>query len=152
DPHPRLLYNIARAYDQANDFSNALDYYRQYVSSESDTDPALLKKSNLSMDRLRGLIAREEANKNQADSERKRLEEEKHRAEESAKVEAEAAKKAREDFDAQQKAEAEAKERSQNRGKTIAYVAGGLGAAGVLAGGTFTYLTLDSKGKFKSAT
>src|SRR4051794_41175050 len=77
EPHPKLIYNIARAYDQAGDNQLALDYYRQYVSSPADTDPALMKKANLAMDRLRALLAKEEAVRAAQDAERKKLEGEK---------------------------------------------------------------------------
>ena len=31
DPHPRIIYNIARAYDQAGELELALEYYQRYV-------------------------------------------------------------------------------------------------------------------------
>src|SRR5947209_1819516 len=60
EPDPRLVYNIARAYDQAGELDLALDYYQRYVNSTEGTDPTLLKRSALSIERLRGLLAREE--------------------------------------------------------------------------------------------
>src|SRR4051812_6291443 len=57
DKNPVLLFNIARAYDQAGDLQIALDTYREYISLP-DTDPQLVKRANLAMDRLRALVAR----------------------------------------------------------------------------------------------
>src|SRR4051812_22397420 len=62
EPAAVLLYNIARAFDQAGELVLALDNYRQFVGQES-ADPALVKKANLAMDRLRTLVAKEEAGK-----------------------------------------------------------------------------------------
>lgn len=75
EPEPKYLYNIARALDQAGDLPSSLDYYRQYVAS-SETDPTLLKRASLSIERLRTLISKQEAAQAQADAARKKLEEE----------------------------------------------------------------------------
>ncbi|MBK7862845.1 MAG: hypothetical protein IPJ65_30405 [Archangiaceae bacterium] len=87
DPNPLYLFNIARAYDQAGDLQLSLDTYRQYISL-TDTDPQLVKRANLAMDRLRALVAKGEADKQLQDAESKRLRDEaeasKRRAEEEA--------------------------------------------------------------------
>ena len=75
EPDPKILYNIARALDQAGDLPASLDYYRQYVAS-SETDPTLLKRASLSIERLRTLINKQEAAQVQADAARKKLEDE----------------------------------------------------------------------------
>src|SRR4051794_10001770 len=41
EPNPRLIYNIARAFDQAGDVVTALQYYQQYVGSAEGTDATL---------------------------------------------------------------------------------------------------------------
>src|SRR5882757_7797608 len=48
DKNPVLLFNIARAYDQAGDLQIALDTYRQFIAVP-DIDPQLIKKANLAM-------------------------------------------------------------------------------------------------------
>src|SRR4051812_12608315 len=60
-PNPRLVYNIARAYEQAGELNLALQYYQQYVNSPEGTDPTLLKRSSLAIDRLHGLITEQNA-------------------------------------------------------------------------------------------
>src|SRR5256885_12028992 len=50
EPAAVLLYNIARAFDQAGELQLALDNYRQFVGQEG-ADPGLVKKANLAMDR-----------------------------------------------------------------------------------------------------
>src|SRR3954469_2363905 len=44
-PNPKLIYNIARAYERSGDLREALGWYQQYVGLKGeDSDPALLKK------------------------------------------------------------------------------------------------------------
>src|SRR5262245_13488836 len=75
EPDPKILYNIARALDQAGDLPSALDYYRQYVAS-GDTDPTPLKRATLAIERLRNLISKQEQQQAKDDAARKKLEEE----------------------------------------------------------------------------
>jgi tetratricopeptide (TPR) repeat protein len=75
EPEPKILYNTARALDQAGDLPSALEYYRQYIAS-NETDPTLLKRATLSIERLRTLINKQEQQQTQADVARKKLEDE----------------------------------------------------------------------------
>lgn len=151
DPNTKLLYNIARAYDQAGDLAASLDYYRQYVAAGEDLDPSLVKKSNLAMDRLRALLAKEEAAKQVADAERKRLEDDKRRAEDKGKAEAAAAQKQREEYEARQEAEAKATAEGQGGRRIVSYAAGGLAVVGLGAGIVFGLGAQGSKAAFTSA-
>jgi tetratricopeptide (TPR) repeat protein len=151
DPNTKLLYNIARAYDQAGDLPLSLDYYRQYVAATEDLDPALVKKANLAMDRLRALLAKEDAAKQVADADRKRLEEDKRRAEEKGKAEAAAAQKQREEYEARQAAEAKASAEGQGGRRIISYAAGGLAVVGLGTGIIFGLGAQGSKAAFTTA-
>ncbi|MHB8878670.1 MAG: tetratricopeptide repeat protein [Myxococcaceae bacterium] len=151
DPNPKLLYNIARALDQAGDLEVSLGYYRQYVGGAEDLDPSLVKRANLAMDRLRALLAKDEASKQVQDAERKRLEEDKRLAEEKAKAEADAARVQREEYEARQKAEADALAKSRSKGRTLAYVTGGVALAGLGAGVLFGLGAGSSKAAFAQA-
>ncbi|MFZ5470905.1 MAG: hypothetical protein ACOZIN_15875 [Myxococcota bacterium] len=145
DPHPQLLYNIARAYDQAGDLKAAVEYYQRYVAAPEETEPSLLKRANLALDRLRSLIAKEEAVRTAQEAERKRLEE-------KARAEAEAAKKQREEYEAKQRAEAEAKAQAKSRGRTLAFVSSGVAAAGAGAGIFFGLQAQAEKRRFTEAS
>ncbi len=151
DASPVLLYNIARAYDQAGDLKQSLEYYRQFVAEE-DVDPTLLKRANLAMDRIRALLAKEEAEDEIRRKELERIEAERRAAEEKAQKEAELARKQREEFEARQRAEAEAKQRQQSRGRTLAHASGGVALAGLASGVFFGLSAQGSKGAFQQAS
>src|SRR3990167_2971225 len=112
DPTPLYLYNIARAYDQAGELEQSQEYYRKYVALSSDeTQPDLVKKANLAMDRIRTLLARGSADKQVRDAEKQRLEEEARKAEARADAEANEARKQRREFEAKEKARKDAEEK-----------------------------------------
>jgi tetratricopeptide (TPR) repeat protein len=67
EPDPRLIYNLARAYDQAGELRLALESYQQYLNSQEGTEGPLLNRAALAVDRLRALIAKEDALKIEAD-------------------------------------------------------------------------------------
>jgi tetratricopeptide (TPR) repeat protein len=130
EPTPLYLYNIARAYDQAAELELSLEYYRKYVGLPSeDTQPDLVKKANLAMDRIRTLVARGEADKKVNDAEKKRLEDDAKKAEARAEAEASEARKQRREFEAKEKARREAESQRINGRKLIAYGTGGAGIA-----------------------
>jgi hypothetical protein len=132
EPTPLYLYNIARAFDQAGELELSLDFYRRYVGSPSEqTQPELLKKANLSMDRLRTLVAKSEAEAKLRDAEKKRLEDETRKAEARAEAEAQEARRQRLAFEAKEKARKDAANAVVNGRKVAAFVAGGVGVAGL---------------------
>jgi tetratricopeptide (TPR) repeat protein len=53
EPNPRLVYDIARAYDQAGEADKALRYYQAYIGLRDGTDPPLVKRARLAEERLR---------------------------------------------------------------------------------------------------
>jgi len=132
EPTALYLYNIARAYDQAGELDLSLEFYRKYVGRPSEeTQPDLLKKANLAMDRLRTLVARGEADKKLRDAEKTRLEDEARKAEARADAEANEARQQRREFEAKEKARKEGEAKRANGRKLAAYVTGGAAVAGL---------------------
>ena len=132
DPTALYLYNIARAYDQAAELELSLEYYRKYVGSPSDeTQPDLVKKANLAMDRIRTLVARGSADKQVRDAEKQRLEEDARKAEARADAEANEARKQRREFEAKEKVRKDAEEKRVNVRKLAAYATGGVAVVGL---------------------
>ncbi len=124
EPHPRLLYNIARAYDQAVETEKALEYYQLYLGATDETDPVLLRRAALAIDRLRST----QADAKEKEAERKRLTEEAARQKQRAEQEAEEARKA---AVRQEELEEQLREVNTRRNRLLAYGAAGLGAAGL---------------------
>jgi tetratricopeptide (TPR) repeat protein len=158
EPNPRLLYNIARARDQAGDLHEALDYYQRYVNSPEGTDPQLLKRSSSAMQRLHSLIDKDEAAKRAQELERQRVEAEHQRAEaearaaqERAAAEAAAARKAQEEAEAQNRAIVEGQITTRSRRRVVSFVAGGVGVAAAGAGAYFGVTANNAYNQFHSA-
>ncbi|MBX5482097.1 MAG: hypothetical protein IRZ16_09715 [Myxococcaceae bacterium] len=151
DPNPRIIYNIARAYDQAGELELSLEYYQRYVGSTEGTDPTLLKRSALAIDRLRGLIAqRDEARKKQAE-EQARIEAEAKAAKARAAEEAAAKQRAEEELRAREQAAAEARARAQRNGKIAGFALGGVAVAGMVSGTIFGLNARASRNAFDHA-
>ncbi len=103
DPSPVLMFNIARAYDQAGDLQSALDAYRGYTEL-LNADATVAKRAQLAIDRLTRLLARAEAERQLEAAERLRreadAEAEKQKEEQAAKEHAALAARAQERLDA----------------------------------------------------
>jgi tetratricopeptide (TPR) repeat protein len=142
-PNPRLLYNIARAYDQAGSLREAADFYERYVGSAEGTDPQLLKRSAQALERVRRLLQKEdedkkrqEAEKQRAEAERQRAEAEAKAAQERAAADAAAARKAQAEAEARNREQVQMQLTTRSRRRVAAFVTGGIGiaAAGVGVG------------------
>jgi tetratricopeptide (TPR) repeat protein len=152
-PNPKLIYNIARAYEQAGDLRESLSYYQQYVGQKTDdADPMLLKRSALAIDRLRVLIEKEEKAAADAEAERKRLQEQADASRRRAEEEQAAARRAEEISRQQQQAEQERALADYRRSRVIAFSLGGLSAASVGAGLFFGLQARDARKNFDDAT
>ena len=152
DPNPLYLYNIARALDQAGEVAPALDAYRQYVSqSAENTQPELEKKANLAMDRLRTVAAKAEADRQQQEAEKKRLEEERSRAEAKAADEARAALEQRRAYEAKEKAERASQAARVNSQFIGAMVLGGVAVVGFGMAIGFGVAANGSRNAFRQA-
>ncbi len=150
DKNPVLVFNIARAYDQAGDLQLALDTYRQYVGLP-DTDPALVKRANLAMDRLRALVARGEADKQVQDAEQKRLKDEAETAKKRAEEEAERSRLQREEFERKEAARKTEASKGASGRRIAGIVLGALAVGGAGSGVAFGLLANGSKASFTSA-
>jgi tetratricopeptide (TPR) repeat protein len=152
-PNPKLLYNIARAYEQAGDLRESLSYYQQYVGQKTEeADATLLKRSALAIDRLRVLLEKEEKTAAEADAERKRLQEQAEVSKRKAEEEQAAARRAEEISRQQQQAEQERALAEYRRSRVIAFSLGGLSAASLGGGLFFGLQARDSRSKFDDAT
>jgi len=150
EPAGVLLYNIARAYDQAGELKIALDYYRQFVG-QPGADPALLKKANLAMDRLRTLVAKDEADRQVNDAEKKRLEDEAKLSRQRADEEAEKARAQKAAYEAKEKAALAAAQNKAGTRLAAGVVVGGIAVAALGSGIAFGVLAGSSKASFASA-
>lgn len=146
-PHPRLIYNIARAYDQAGELTLSLEYYQRYLSSKEGADPMLLKRSALSIDRIRGLMRQRE----QASEEKERLSEQATLAQKRAAEEAEAKRRAEEALRQREVAAAEARKKARSRNRILAFGLGGVALAGLGTGTVFGLQANGSKAQFTGA-
>lgn len=152
DPVPKFTYNLARCYDQAGELQPALEAYRRYVGfPTSDTEPDLVKRANLSMDRLRGLIAKQDADSRIRDAEKERLEREAKEARERAEAEADRARRQKAQFDAKEREKSEEQAGKANGRKTAAFVVGGVGLAAFATATVFGLLSNGSKQAFRTA-
>ena len=132
DPNGLYLYNIARAYDQAAELELSQEYYRKYVALPSDeSQPDLVKKANLAMDRIRTLLARGSADKTVRDAEKTRLEGDAKKAEARADAEASEARKQRQEFAEKERIRKEAENKTVNVRKLAAYGTGGVAIVGL---------------------
>jgi len=150
DKNPVFLFNIARAYDQAGDLQVALDTYRQYVGLP-DSDPQLVKRANLAMDRLRALVAKGEADKQVQEAEQKRLKEEAEAAKKKADEAAERERAQREEFERREAARKAEASKGVGGRRIAAIVLGVLALGGAGSGVAFGLLANSAKGSFTSA-
>lgn len=150
DPNPILLYNLARAYDQAGELDVAQESYLKFVGLP-DAPAEQLKRANLALDRLRGLISRRDAESRVAAAEKKKLTSEAQAAQERAELEAQKAQSQRDAFEAKEReAQAQAGQSASGR-KVAAFVTGG---AAVVATGLwigFGVAALGSRSAFTAA-
>lgn len=152
-PNSKLIYNIARAYEQAGDLRESLSYYQQYVGQNTEeADPTLLKRSALAIDRLRVLIDKEEKAAAEAETERKRLQEQADASRRKAEEEQAAARRAEEVSRQQQQAEQERAMADYRRSRVIAFSLGGLSAVSLGGGLFFGLQARDARDKFDDAT
>jgi len=150
EPDPKILYNIARALDQAGDLPAALDYYRQYLAS-NETDPTLLKRATLSVERLRTLINKQEQQQAQSDAARKKMEEETSAAQAKAAEEQKRMEAERVASEQRRKVEAQRDIENYRASRTWA-IASGAGALLAAGGGVvFGLKALEAHSAFTSA-
>ncbi|MDX2013950.1 MAG: hypothetical protein SFW67_27380 [Myxococcaceae bacterium] len=148
-----LTYNLARTYDNLAENEKALEFYRKYVGLPStETDPDKVRKANQNMDRLRNLLAKQEADSRIRDAEKARLEKDAQDARRKAETESERASRQKAEFEAKEKARLDAEQSKVSGRKVAALVVGGVGAAALVSGLVFGLLSTSAKTAFRSAT
>jgi tetratricopeptide (TPR) repeat protein len=151
-PHPKLLYNIAVALENAGELRDALSYYHQYIGSTEGTDPTLLKRSARGIDRLQVLIKKEEQVLASTNAERQKLQAEAEASRRKAEEEQLAARRAEEENRRQQQAEYARALKSYKHQRIAAFAVGGVAVAGVGAGVLFGLQARDAREQFDAAS
>ena len=145
-PDSRIIYNIARSYDQAGKETEAISYYEKYLTDGEDAQ--LRKRARSAIDRLRLQLEKEEA----AEAERKRLQAEAEEAQRRAEVEREAARRAEEANQLRLKVAYEETQASRKRMQVTSFTLGGVALASAGVGMFFGLKSLGSRTEFDSAT
>ncbi|WP_257452848.1 tetratricopeptide repeat protein [Archangium lipolyticum] len=150
NPDPRLLYNIARAYDQGGKEREAIQYYEQYKAK--GTDLTLIKRADLFIDRLKLQLQKEEARAAASASERKRLQEEAASARRRADEERQAARRADETNKLRLKEAYEDALAARKRMQVTSFALGGVALVGLGAGTVFGLQARSARNDFDKAT
>ncbi len=152
-PNPKLIYNIARAYQRSGDLREALSWYQQYVGLKAEeADPSLLKKSAIAIDEIRVLLDKEAKTAAEAEAQRQRLQQEAEAARRKAEEEKAATLRAEEAVRQQRRAEQERAMADYRRSRVIAFSLGGVAAASVGAGVFFGLQAREARTRFDEAT
>lgn len=149
-PDSRLIYNMARAYDQAGNVGEAISYYEQYMTEGDDAQ--LRKRARSSVDRLRLQQEREAAAAAEVENERKRLQQEAEGAQRRAQEEREAARVAEEANQQRLTAAYEESLSARRRMQVTAFTLGGVAVAGVAVGTVFGLKARAARADFDGAT
>jgi tetratricopeptide (TPR) repeat protein len=149
-PDMRLVYNIARAYDQAGSAAEAISYYEKYLTDGEDAQ--LRKRSRSSIDRLRLQQEKTAAAEAAAETERKRLQEEASAAQQ--RVEEERASSRRSEEASQVRLEAAYQDAlaSRKRMQVTSFALGGVSLAGLAVGTVFGLKAVGARKEFDTAT
>lgn len=151
DPNPTLLYNRARALDQAGELKASLAAYREFVGLEGASSD-LVKKANLAMDRLRGLVAKLDAEEAAREAEKKKADEEAQKEKERVAAELAASQKRQAELEAKQEKELSQAVKTYNLRRSLAFVAGGLAVASLGSGIIFGVTANGARTSFNGAT
>jgi tetratricopeptide (TPR) repeat protein len=148
-PDSRLIYNIARAYDQAGRAREAITYYEQYMTDGDDAQ--LRKRSRSAVDRLRLQQQKEEAAATAAETERKRLQEEADAAQRRVEAERETARLAEEANQRRLDAAYQDALAQRKRTQITSFALGGLAVAGLGTGIIFGVQAGGARADFDKA-
>jgi tetratricopeptide (TPR) repeat protein len=152
-PNPKLIYNIARAYQRSGALREALSWYQQYVGLKAEeADPTLLKRSAIAIDEIRVLLDKEEKAAAEAEAQRQRLQQEAEAARRRAEEEKAAALRAEEAVRQQKKAAQARAMADYRRSRVIAFSLGGLAVASAGAGAMFGLQAREARSRFDTAT
>lgn len=146
----RIIYNIARAYDQAGKETEAISYYEKYLTDGENA--TLRKRSRSAIDRLRLQKEKEEKVAAAAAAERQRLKAEAEEAERRVAAEREAARRAEEAHQLRLKVAYEEAQASRKRMQVTSIALGGVALAGAGVGAFFGLQANGARTTFNSAT
>jgi tetratricopeptide (TPR) repeat protein len=148
-PDSRLIYNIARAYDQAGRAREAITYYEQYMTDGEDAQ--LRKRARSAVDRLRLQQQKEETAAAEAEAERKHMQEEAEAAQRRMEAEREVARQA--EAANQLRLEEAHREALTERKRTqiTSFALGGLAVAGAGVGIAFGVQAANARATFNNA-
>jgi tetratricopeptide (TPR) repeat protein len=149
-PDSRLIYNMARAYDQAGQVKEAISYYEQYMTEGDDAQ--LRKRARSSIDRLRLQQEREAAATAEAEAERKRLHEEAQAAEARMRQERETARLAEEANQQRLTAAYQDSLAARRRMQVTSFALGGVAVVGAGLGTVFGLQARSARADFDAAT
>jgi tetratricopeptide (TPR) repeat protein len=147
-PDPRLLYNIARAYDQGGKTREAIQYYEQYKAR--GTDLQLLKRADLLLDRLKR--QQQKKAEAEAEAERQRLRDEAEAARRLAEEERESARRAEESHQQRLAAANEATRTARRHMQMTSFTLGGVALASAGMGTFFGLKSREARARFDAAT
>jgi tetratricopeptide (TPR) repeat protein len=145
-PDTRLIYNIARAYDQAGQEKEAISYYEKYLTDGEDAQ--LRKRSRVSIDRLRLQQEKEE----KAEAERRRLKEEAEATRRRMEAERESARRAEEASQLRLKAAYDDALASRKRMQVTSFALGGVALASTGVGAFFGLKSRSARTDFNTTT
>ncbi|MFY0525471.1 hypothetical protein ACN28I_20785 [Archangium gephyra] len=145
----RIIYNIARAYDQAGRETEAISYYEKYLTDGENAQ--LRKRSRSAIDRLRLQKEKEQKAAAASEAERKRLRAEAEAAQRRAEAERVAARRADEANQQRLKVAREETQVSRKRMQVTAFALGGVALAGVGMGTFFGLQAHGSRTQFGAA-
>ncbi|PTL82058.1 hypothetical protein [Vitiosangium sp. GDMCC 1.1324] len=149
-PDSRLVYNIARAYDQAGKAREAISHYEKYLTDGEDAQ--LRKRSRSAIDRLRLQQEKEAATEAATEAERKRLQQETEAAQRRVEAERESARRADEASQLQLKAANDDALASRKRMQVTSITLGGVALVGVGVGTVFGLKANGARSDFNAAT
>ena len=142
-PVSRLLFNIAKTYEKADNGEQAMRFYQRYIDA-SDAEPELVRQASRAIERLRMLDDQKKAAA-QADADKKaaaqKAEEDKLAAQ-KADLEKQQAQAAKDEADRQARANELAAAPPPKRSRAIPYTLIGVGGA-ALAGGAVLGITAN---------
>ena len=148
-PDTRLVYNIARAYDQAGKATEAISYYEKYLTDGEDAQ--LRKRSRVAIDRLRLQKEKEEKAAAAAEAERRRLKEEAEATRRRMEAERESARRSDEANQLSLKAAYADAQASRKRMQVTSIALGGVALAGAGLGTVFGLKSRSARADFDTS-
>lgn len=144
-PVPKLLYNIARSYDKADNSDQATRYYQRYIDSPNN-EPELVRNAANRMAELREAQTRAELeNQRKLEDEQRKAEEERKQLEAERKKVQEDAEQRKKDEEERRRLEEEEAAKATVLPLVLGISGGVVAVAALAAGGTGGYFGLGAQ-------